>query len=466
MVYFILMPIIFLIATLCVAFEEKLHINKAAIVITSAVILWAMLFIGADSILGAGYSEEFNTLFERLKIEHNSKIDIYFAFLSKFALIQHLGDVATTLFFIIGSMLIIEIVDSHGGFRIITDKITTRNKRTMMALICTITFFMSALLNDMATAILMVAILRKFILNRDDRIVFCSMVIIAANAGGSWSPIGDVTTILLWTSGNLSPAHQISHLFIPSLFCMAIPVTISMFYFKKGETFEELTTTEKDLIVSMLPRRVRNTILAMGVASLALVPLFNEFTGLPPFMGVMFGVALLWIYTDLLYKNMKRVDADMRRDVSRLLPKIDMSSIMFFFGILMSVAALNTAGELTIAADYLNKVVDDPRIISIILGVCSSFLDNVALVASAIGMYPLQAAGAEGLLSNFVVNSQFWTLMAFCCVTGGSILIVGSATGVSVMGLEKISFGYYLKKFTPLAIIGYISGILIFFLLN
>lgn len=464
---FILMPIIFMAAIFCIAFEDKIHVNKAAVAISSAVILWGMLFIGASSILGAGLSTEFNSL--TAKFINNPDISVteqYYNFLSEFSLIQHLGDVSTTLFFVIGSMLIIEIIDSHGGFRIITNRIETSNKRKLMFIVCVLTFFMSAVLDNLATAILMVTIIRKFIPNIKDRLIYSCMIIIAANAGGAWSPIGDVTTILLWTGGNLTPIHQISHLFIPSAVTMIIPMLLSMLFFKKGEQLEEVVKgSNRDAVVSLLSSKTRNFILAIGVLSLALVPVFNELTGLPPFMGVMFGVAILWMYTDIMYYRIKCIKEGNRRSVVHLFPKIDMSSIMFFFGILMSVAALNTAGQLAMASTFLDTTIHNPKIISFILGICSSFLDNVALVAGAMGMYPIQAATADLYASSFMVNGEFWTFLAYCCVTGGSILIIGSATGVAVMGMEKITFGYYLKKFTPLALVGYVAGALVYILM-
>ncbi|MEG1634761.1 MAG: sodium:proton antiporter NhaD [Rikenellaceae bacterium] len=464
---FILMPVIFMIAIFCIAFEDKIHVNKAAVAISSAVMLWAMLFIGASSILGKGFSEEFNSISSRMISNSSTNItDQYYDFLSQFALIQHLGDVATTLFFVIGSMLIIEIIDSHGGFRVITNRIETTNKRRLMVIVCLLTFFMSAVLDNLATAILMVTIIRKFIPSAKDRILYSCMIIIAANAGGAWSPIGDVTTILLWTGGNLKPIHQMFHLFLPSFATMAIPMLLSLLFFKKNEQLEEVAkTSNRDAVVSLLSSKTRNFILIIGVLSLALVPVFNELTGLPPFMGVMFGVAILWMYTDIMYYRIKCIKEGYRRNVVQLFPKIDMSSIMFFFGILMSVAALNTAGQLTMASQFLDTTIHNPKIIAFILGICSSLLDNVALVAGAMGMYPLQAATTDLYAANFMVNGEFWTFLAYCCVTGGSILIIGSATGVAVMGMEKISFGYYLKKFTPLAIVGYLSGAAIYLLL-
>lgn len=464
-----LMPAIFIAAILCIAFEDKIKINKAAVAISSAILLWSMLFMSADGILGNGYSEAFADFSSKVpSIAEMSPHDRYFSFLSQYAIIEHLGDVATTLFFVIGSMIIVEIVDSHGGFRVITDRIHTRSKRRLLVIISLLTFVLSALLDNLATAIVMIAILRKFIPEQKEMWIFCSMVVIAANAGGSWSPIGDVTTILLWSGGNLTPGHQISHLLLPALICMAVPLTIAYFtFFKRNERWNQhrQVHAENDML-PQIKKRSRIVILVIGILSLAFVPVFNELTGLPPFMGVMCGLAILWIYTDLMYSRIDTIDDKDKLSIANVFHKIDMSTIMFFFGILMSVAALETAGQLSQASGWLDEHLHSPLLIAFILGMVSSFLDNVALVAGTMGMYDIvtdPAAGAYAL--QFAADGSFWTFLAYCCVTGGSILIIGSATGVAVMGMEKISFGYYLKRFSALALAGYICGAAVYLLL-
>lgn len=467
---FILMPITFFIAILMIAFEDRIGINKAAIAILSAISLWVMLLWGSSDILSSGLSSGFNTLMPEVpKASELPVEEAQIMFLSEFALINHLGDVATTLFFVISSLLIVNLVDVHGGFRVLTNFIHTHNKRRFMVIICMLTFFLSAVLDNIATAVLMVAILTKFIPEKSERWIFSSMVIISANAGGSWSPIGDVTTILLWTSGNLSPMHQISSLLLPSFITMVVPLMIaSRIFFKKGESwdFGHRQIHIENSSIAEIGDKSRVIILVIGVLSLALVPVFNTLTHLPPFMGVLAGLGILWVYTDLMYKRM-HVAEHSRLSISNIFHNLDMSTIMFFLGILMSVAALTVGGQLGVASTYLDETIHSSPIIAFILGAASSMLDNVALVAGAIGMYPLvDPATATEYTMNFIADGQFWTFLAYCCVTGGSMLIIGSATGVTVMGIEGISFGYYLKRFTLLAATGYLSGALVYLLLQ
>lgn len=466
----IIMPLIFIAGILCVALEDKIKINKAAITITMAIILWSILMINVVE-----FKNIFNPEYLGLWIKDNPSLALLpmkeqaMSYLSDFVLIDRLGDVATTLFFVMATMVIIELVDSQGGFMVVSEKITTRNKRKMLWIICILAFFFSALLDNIAAAVVIIALLRKLITKREDRWIFASMVIIASNAGGSWSPIGDVTTILLWSSGNLTAAHQILSLFLPALATVLVPLIIVQYTFKKGECFENI---KKDTYVLIYNNpRFKNmriyssVILAMGVISLASVPIFKEFTHLPPFMGVLFGLSLMWIFTDIALHR-SRIREAKKVNVVKIFNRIDMATIMFFFGILMSVAAIDTAGQLEKAGEAMSKAISEPLLISFIVGICSSFLDNVALVAATMGMYPLADPNAVGALSDFAVNGDFWTFLAYCGVTGGSILIIGSATGVTVMGMEKITFGYYLKKFTLLAFLGYIAGAVVYLAIN
>ncbi len=464
MLIYTLMPVVLLIAILCIALEDKIKVNKAAVAMLSAIILWGMLLAGADPILGGGKSAAYNEWASSL--QDKSTWSDYTTFLSEFSLLHHLGDVATTLFFVMCSMVIIDLVDVRGGFQVITQRIHTTSARRFLWIVSILTFILSALLDNLATAILMVAILRKFVPDQATRWIYASMVVIAANAGGSWSPIGDVTTILLWTGGNLSPAHQISTLILPAIVCMVVPVTLaSLLFFKKGERLAALPAMEAPAAITPSQNRERIVVLIVGMLSLALVPLFNSLTGLPPFMGVMVGLSLLWIYTDLKQAG-RGEEGESKNSVLSLLHRLDMGTILFFFGILMSIAAINTAGQLTAASTFLDNTLHNPELIAAILGVCSSFLDNVALVAGAMGMYPITTGAADPYLMNFATDGAFWTFLAYCCVTGGSILIIGSATGVSVMGMEKIGFGYYLKRFTLLAIAGFGSGAAVYLLLT
>jgi Na+/H+ antiporter NhaD/arsenite permease-like protein len=303
----------------------------------------------------------------------------------------------------------------------------------------------------------MVAVLRKLIADKSDRMIYACLTILTANAGGSWSPIGDVTTLLLWTGGNLTVTHQVSHLILSSALYAAIACTIVSFMFPKGENIQDVVL-EKSNLPEYITHKYQTTLLLIGLSSLAMVPVFQSLFNLPPFMGVLLGLVILWVITDI--KAHKSHDsASKKLLVSNLFSKLDISTVLFFLGILMSVNALKTVGFLTELSLGLNKLIGDPNTISLLLGVCSSFLDNVALVAASIGMYPLAEAGA------FMVDGTFWTFLAYCAVTGGSLLIIGSASGVTVMGLEKISFVYYLKKFSWIALLSYAAGAVVYLLL-
>ena len=318
------------------------------------------------------------------------------------------------------------------------------------------------------TSIVIMAVLRKLVPDRTDRLKYACMVIIAANSGGSWSPIGDVTTILLWVGKNISAMHQISHVFIPALVNMLVPLTIAHFWlFKKGSTLRVLSEEEQgDEYIPEIPNRSRRMIFVIGVLSLALVPVFQMVTNLPPFLGVLLGLVILWFYTDLMYSKLHMHESQKLR-ISQLLPNIDLATIFFFLGILMAVGALETSGQLGIMSAFLDKHVHEPYLISFVIGALSSCVDNVALVAATMGMYPIveQVVDLSPYAQFFVSDGGFWTFLAYCAVTGGSILIIGSATGVTVMGLEKIDFMYYTKRFSILALIGYCCGAGVYMLL-
>lgn len=426
---FILMIGIFLLGIALVAMEDKIGVNKAAIALVMSVVLWVITsYTGVD-------------------------------FTGDNSFIEQLGDVSQTLFFVMGALVIVELVDTHGGFRVITSAIHTTDKRRLLVIVSLLTFFISALLDNIATAVIMIALLRKFIPHKKERWIYGSMVIIAANAGGSFSPVGDVTTILLWTGGNLHAMHQIGTLFLPALTCMLVPMFIVRRFFKKGSTLGEVMPIHvENARLPEVNKRSRIIILILGVSTMASVPIFQEWSGLPPFMRVMLGMAVLWIYTDLMYGKSSMADSSKLR-VTDILSRIDMSTIMFFLGILMSVSALKVSGQLTIVGVALEDSISSPLVISFVIGVMSSFVDNVALVAATQGMYPLAETGT------YMMNSEFWTFLAYCAVTGGSLLIIGSATGVTVMGMEKISFMYYFKRFSLIALAGYVAGACVYLLM-
>lgn len=419
------MFLLFIAGVIAIAFEDKIRVNKAAVAVGLSIILWTMLI-------------------ETENVDQS--------------VINSLGNVSTTLFFVLASMAIIEIVDSHGAFNVILSLIKTRNKRKLLWIFSFLTFTFSAVLGNLATVIIMVTLIRRMVIYKEDRLIFSSMIIIAANAGGSWSPIGDVTTLILWTGGNITVWSQVYHVILSALTMMIVPLFFVTFMFGKEDAVQYFEEDEDDYVLSHITPFFKKAILVVGLVSLAMVPILQVAFNIPPFMGVLLGLTLLWIMTDRLYYYRRSKGLQELR-VSRVFSRIDISTVLFFLGILMSVEALKISGELTVMSNYLNNLIPKPEIISFVLGLCSSFLDNVALVAGTVGMYPLASAGP------FMVDGSFWTFLAYCAVTGGSIMIIGSASGVTVMGMEKIPFSYYFKKFTPLAFLGYVAGAAVYMIL-
>lgn len=433
--YFTLMIIIFILGYAFIALEHPLKINKSASALLLAAIIWSVF-----ALMGPGF-------------EHH-------------ALVSHLGETSEILFFLLGAMTIVEIVDRHEGFRIITDKITTKNKRKLLWVISILTFFMSAVLDNLTTSIVMVALLRKLIDDKHERWFFAGMVILAANSGGAWSPIGDVTTIMLWIKGNVTAAKIIMETFIPSLVSMIVPLTAITFMMKGEVKRPELC--EADDSCPSISKKQSNIIFFLGVGSLLFVPVFKTITHLPPYLGILFGLGLMWVVTEIMHVANK--DNYSKLNVGAVLQKVDTPSVLFFLGILMAVAALQTAGHLDLLSKTLDKI-GDIYIINLIIGVLSSIVDNVPLVAAAMGMYPIAtpemlAASSDPNLYHFVQDGAFWEFLAYCAGTGGSILIIGSAAGVAVMGMEKIDFIWYLKKISIWALIGYLAGGGVFILIS
>ncbi len=455
---FVLMPVVFIVGILAIAFEDVIRVNKAAIAVGMSVILWMLFIFGGVEIFQSHSGEELEMLQKSIPGFSDLSLLQQFDRYLEFTLVESLGDVSTTLFFVLASMAIIEIIDSHGSFDVITSYIKTTNKRKLLWIFSFLTFGLSAVLGNLATVIVVVSLIRRLVPYKTDRLIFSSMIIIAANAGGSWSPIGDVTTLLLWTGGNISVWSQTYHIIIPALVMLIIPLIGSTLMLPKGANVEFREIPEEDYVLSHIDPRLKKSIFIVGILSLALVPFFQVVLNVPPFMGVLLGLAILWFMTDRRYYNRRNKTLQELR-MSRVFSRIDVSTVLFFLGILMSVASLKTAGQLGMMSEYLDKTIPRPEFISIILGLCSSFLDNVALVAGTIGMYPIAASGP------FMADGSFWTFLAYCAVTGGSILIIGSASGVTVMGMERISFGYYFKRFTPLALLGYAAGAAVYLLI-
>ncbi|MDR0971911.1 MAG: sodium:proton antiporter NhaD [Bacteroidales bacterium] len=430
--YFILMIIVFILGYCCIALEHPLKINKSATALLLAVLLWTFY-----AVFSGNYNHE--------------------------DLVLHLGETSEIVFFLLGAMTIVEIVDRHEGFRLITDRIKTTNKRKLLWIVGILTFFMSSVLDNMTTAIVMCALLRKLIAEKKDRWFFCGIVILAANAGGAFSPIGDVTTIMLWIKGNVTATKIIIETFIPSLVSLLVPLTAISFMLKG-----EILTPEKNMekMQSSINKTQSIVILILGVGSLLFVPIFKTITHLPPYLGILFGLSLLWFVTEIMHKTNK--ENYQRLNVSNVITKVDVPSVLFFLGILMAVAALQSAGHLKLLSSTLNTI-GNIYVIDLIIGIFSSIIDNVPLVAAAIGMYPTASAEmaiANPDLAHFVVDGAFWEFLAYCAGTGGSILIIGSAAGVAIMGMEKIDFIWYLKKISLWALLGYFAGGGVFVLLS
>ena len=453
MISFYLMPVIFVLGILGIAFEEQIKINKTATALLTCVLLWAILLIDTSV---ASRTEGFLQYVAHATGGGDTEVSDYLSL----RLTEHLGDVSGTLFFVLCSMVLVSTIDSYGGFKSVASIVATTNKRSLLWRVAFASFFFSAFLDNLAASIVIIAVLRKLVPDTTDRMKYACMSIIACNAGGSWSPIGDVTTLLLWNNGRITPYYQIFHLIIPALISLVVPTLLAHFFlFKKGVKLRQRPNVPEDEMYDILPHRARIVVFILGILSLMLVPIWQTFFDVPAFMGVIFGLVLVWIYTELMFSRYKKRlrEATTLRMTEQLNNNADLTTIFYFLGILMSVAALIEGGQLAVASTHVTKLIPSTGLLATIIGVLSSVLDNVALVAAVLGMYPVDASGA---LSPFVLNGSFWVFLAYCAVNGGSLLIIGSATGVTVMGLEGISFGYYLKRFSLLALSGYLAGAL------
>jgi len=364
---------------------------------------------------------------------------------------EHLGEISGILFFLLGAMTIVELIDSHDGFEIITSRITQTNKRKLLWIVAFITFFLSAVLDNLTTTIVVIALLRKLVKNPKERLFFAGMVVVAANAGGAWTPIGDVTTTMLWLGGQITTAHIMLKLFLPSLVSLIVPLLVLSIYFKGAVNRPDFLKAKDN---QHLPVKHQFVVFFSGILILMLVPVFKTVTHLPPYMGILAGLGILWIVTEVIHGK-KDESAKNSFSVVQALRKIDLPSILFFFGILISIAALQSSGLLTELALWLSKSIGNVNVVVLSMGVLSSIVDNVPLVAAAQGMYSL---------SQFPQDSYFWEFLAYCVGTGGSILIIGSAAGVAAMGMERINFFWYLKRFSLLSLLGYFSGAVVYLL--
>ena len=432
--------IVFCIGYFFIAVESVTRINKAAVALLMMVTCWTLFMISPESYMtllaGQDIATGVNTLIS-----------------------DHLGATSTTLFFLMGAMTIVEVVDQNGGFNFVRDTMQTRSKRALLWRIAFMTFFLSAILDNLTTSIVMIMILRKLVSDHKDRIIYASLVIIAANSGGAFSPIGDVTTIMLWNKGVITAAGVIKEVLLPAIVSLVIPAYVLSLSLK-GE-LAVATADNQSLQTSELTALQRKVVFFLGVGGLIFVPVFKSITHLPPFVGILLVLALLWTVTEVFYAHLKGDEepSGMQKRVSQLLARIDLSTILFFLGILMAVACLESIGVLTMLGQTLNTAFDGNHyLVTGIIGVLSSVVDNVPLVAGCMGMYPVEAMG------DMAVDGIFWQLLAYCAGVGGSMLIIGSAAGVVVMGLEKITFGWYMRHISWIAFVGYVAGILCYWL--
>jgi len=442
--------VVFVLGYALIATESLTKINKAAIALLMFVCCWTLYVLDPAPFVQLMHPD-FKGVGEEVTQFVNDVIT------------HHLGDTATTLFFLMGAMTIVEIVDQNGGFNWVKEVMKTKSKRGLMWRIAFMTFILSAILDNLTTSIVMIMILRKLIRDHNDRMVYASLIIIAANSGGAFSPIGDVTTIMLWNAGMITAAGVISEIFIPSLVSMVIPALILQ-YMLKGDIAGSVDTHEAANDEAEFDNKQRKAIFVIGVGGLCFVPIFKSITHLPPFVGILLVLGVLWTVTELFCRHQHRKKGgseDFAKRVTNILSRIDMSTILFFLGILMAVACLQEIGVLTQLGGSLNTVFNENHYaVTGIIGVLSSIVDNVPLVAGCMGMYPVQAMG------DMSVDGIFWQLLAYCAGVGGSMLIIGSAAGVVVMGLEKITFGWYMKKISWIAFVGYIAGIFCYWLIR
>ncbi len=412
-----LITVIFLLGYLFIVFENTLKLNKAASALLTGVLCWTVYIVSNDHVTVNN------------------------------ALYTHLGEISGIIFFLLGAMTIVELIDTHDGFEVITSRITTLSKKKLLVVIALLSFFLSAVLDNLTASIVMMSLIRKLVSDNEDRMYYGGMVIIAANAGGAWSPIGDVTTTMLWVNGQITSGNIILKLFLPSLVCMGVPLLWMSFKMKGNVTRPEIIKDSKSENTSSFER---NIVFISGTLVLLMVPVFKSLIGLPPFMGILLGLAILWTITEFIHKK-KNDEERSSFSVASALQRVDTPSVLFFLGILLAISALESNGLLHSFANKLDATISSLNIKTLSIGLSSAIVDNVPLVAAAQGMYPL---------SVFPTNHYFWEFLAYCAGTGGSILIIGSAAGIAVMGLEQIRFGWYLKRISFPALLGYFAGAL------
>jgi Na+/H+ antiporter NhaD/arsenite permease-like protein len=416
-----LIIIIFVLGYLAIIFEHQIRVNKAASALVTGVLCWTTFVV---------FSPNIPLISEQLA--------------------AHLSEISGILFFLMGAMTIVELIDLHDGFEVITTRIVTTNRKKLLWIIGFITFFLSAVLDNLTTSIAMISLLRKLISDRQERLIFAGVVIIAANAGGAWSPIGDVTTTMLWIGNRITTESIVPRLILPSIISLGLPLLLLSL--RNHKEVAGRGTEEPAKSATTLPER--NFVFFAGIIALVLVPVFKAFTHLPPYMGILLALGFLWIATEVIHGQKDETERH-RFTVSYALRRIDTPSILFFLGILLSIAAVDTTGQLNQLALLINDRVNNAGLVVFVLGLLSAVVDNVPLVAATMGMFPL---------AQFPTDHYFWQFLAFATGTGGSLLIVGSAAGVVVMGIEQISFFWYLRNMSLLALLGYVAGAVVYHL--
>lgn len=430
--------VVFVFGYLCIALESLTKVNKAAIALLMFVACWTLFMFDPGSYISGAVGDNVATAVSEV-------------------MEKHLGSTATTLFFLMGAMTIVEVVDQNGGFNFVRNVMETKSKRALLWRIAFMTFFLSAILDNLTTSIVMIMILRKLVSDHKDRIIYASLVIIAANSGGTFSPIGDVTTIMLWNKGLITAGGVIKELFVPAIVSLVVPAYILSLSLK-GEIASNKGANAAAVVCDFTDIQ-RKIVFIIGVGGLIFVPVFKSITHLPPFVGILLVLGVLWTVTEIFYRHLHRSNDEggTQKRVVNILSRIDISTILFFLGILMAVACLEVIGVLALLGQGLNVAFDGNHyMVTGIIGVLSSIVDNVPLVAGCMGMYPVAPTG------DMAVDGIFWQLLAYCAGVGGSMLIIGSAAGVVVMGLEKITFGWYMKRISLWAFAGYLAGMIIY----
>lgn len=438
--------VLFVVGYIVIALEHPLHVDKAATALFIGAGCWAIYMLGLDSLLPAqDIPGSFKMAMEETG-KHTEGHDFLLHYATHFQFVELIAEIAYILFFLMGAMTIVELVDAYEGFSYITDRIKSRNKAKLLWTVCTLTFFLSAVLDNLTTTIVMVSLMKKLIRDKETRLFFCGMIVISANAGGAWTVIGDVTTTMLWIGDKISTITVMKALIIPSLFCMVIPLAVATM-FLKGEV--QRPDASKAYHDKSLKSWHSNLFLALGFCGLIFVPIFKSVTHLPPFMGMMFSLSVIWIVSEFVKRDLDEATRSSTNVVS-VLKKIDSASILFFLGILLAVGSLDATGILDRLAGWLEATIPNMQLVALAIGLLSAIVDNVPLVAAGIKMY------------DFPRDNTFWLFLAYCAGTGGSCLIIGSAAGVAAMGLERIDFIWYARRLAVFALIGYLGGAAVF----